>query len=509
LRLRFRGPESKCRHRLLPSNKPTGLSTTPLGEVYRARDTKLGREVAVKVLPDDFASDVKRRARFEREARLLASLNHPGIATLHGIEEVNGTHFLVMEMIEGETLAKRIERGPIPVREAMALFVQIAEALEAAHDRGVLHRDLKPPNVMLTKEGHIKVLDFGLAKSFGDDDEIPSESSQSPTLTKDTALGTILGTASYMSPEQARGKTVDKRTDVWAFGCCLYEALTARKAFEGETVTDTLAAVVKSEPDWAVLPPEMASVLRRCLNKSLRNRRKDIGDVRLDLEETSAIPGHAPPKRHALPWLVAALTAALVIALVVTRPAPEEPKLQKFQVLLPENRLASLFNAPQVSPDGDRLVFVGRDESGTFHLWVRDFDALEPLHVAGTEGASFPFWAPDSERVGFFADGMLRTTDMGGAPPRTLAEVGNFPRGGTWNDDDAILFAAGNDSGILRVSQEGEVDVVTELDATKEEDTHRWPHFLPDGTHFLFTARSLLGEHSVKLASLDSTPRLA
>ena len=258
-----------------------------MGVVYRARDTKLGREVAIKVLPAELAEDSERLSRFEREAKLLAQLNHPGIATLHGFEKVDGTPFLVMELVEGETLAERIARGPIPWDEARALFTQIAEAIEAAHGKGVLHRDLKPANIKITPDGRIKILDFGLAKALQEDD-IHVESSQSPTRTRGTALGAILGTASYMSPEQARGKELDRRTDIWAFGCCLYEALTGRKVFDGETVSDIFVEVLKGEPDWGALPPTapVRGILRRCLEKEPRRRLRDIGDMGLAMAGT-------------------------------------------------------------------------------------------------------------------------------------------------------------------------------------------------------------------------------
>jgi serine/threonine protein kinase len=258
-----------------------------MGEVYRARDTKLGRDVAIKVLPEAFSQDKERLERFEREARLLAQLNHPNIATLHGLEEHEGQQFLIMELVEGETLAERIAKGPLSVKEAISLFTQIADGLEAAHEKGIVHRDLKPANIKITPEGRIKILDFGLAKAFSPEDSVSAATSQSPTLTKGTALGAIMGTASYMSPEQATGRPVDRRTDVWAFGCCLYEALSGKKAFDGETATDAIAAVVKSEPDWAALPSTLPSrlreVLERCLTKERNERLRDAGDAIYEL----------------------------------------------------------------------------------------------------------------------------------------------------------------------------------------------------------------------------------
>ena len=292
-----------------------------MGEVYRARDTKLGREVAIKVLPEALSQDKERLARFEREAKLLASLNHPGIATLYGLEEDAGKPFLVMELVEGETLAEQIARGPISVDEALPLFIQIAEGLEAAHEKGIIHRDLKPANIKITPDNNVKILDFGLAKAFLPEDDVSAETSQSPTLTRGTALGAIMGTASYMSPEQARGKPVDKRTDVWAFGCCLYETLNAKRPFDGENITDILAAVVRAEPELEKLPSDTPAavqrMIRRCLTKDRRQRLRDIGDARIELielpeDETSR---HKTPARSSMSTLgLGALLGASVTA---------------------------------------------------------------------------------------------------------------------------------------------------------------------------------------------------
>ena len=329
-----------------------GKSSTLPAEVYRARDTKLDREVAIKVLPEEFARDGERLARFEREAKLLASLNHPNVATLNGLEEHDGRKFLVMELVEGETLADRIARGPIPIDEAISLFIEIAEGLMAAHEKGIIHRDLKPANIKITPEGRAKILDFGLARlAEADTDPSGEGGSQSPTLTKGTALGAIMGTASYMSPEQARGKTVDKRTDVWAYGCCLYEALTAHKAFEGETITDILAAVVHQEPILervsSQVPADVNRVLRRCFKKDRRQRFYDIADVRLDLEDAQAAPFATTSHLRARTPLVAmalATVAALGVALwSLTRSGPVPLKPATSRV------------APR------RRVFAGRD----------------------------------------------------------------------------------------------------------------------------------------------------
>ncbi len=385
-----------------------------MGEVYRARDTKLGREVAIKVLPEELSRDRERLARFEREAKLLAALNHPAIAHLYGFEEESGTSFLVMELVEGETLADRIARGPIPIDEAIPLFIQIAEGIEAAHDKGIVHRDLKPANIMITPEGKVKILDFGLAKAFADEEREPLQSSLSPTLTKGTALGTILGTASYMSPEQARGKAVDKRTDVWAFGCCVYESVTGKKTFDGETVTDILAAVVKTEPDWAGVPTTLRRLLRRCLAKDPRRRLKDIADARLELEEPEETVVEPTPARRSslLPWILTAASLVAATGLLVSRGAREAERVHRFQVALPEFLRLNRGASPVISPDGERIVFTAIDESGRPTLWLRSFDALEVQKLAGTEGAGFPFWSPDSRRVGFFAESELCIVDL-------------------------------------------------------------------------------------------------
>ena len=330
------------------------LGAGGMGEVYRARDTKLGREVAIKVLPEEFTQHPQKLARFEREARLLAALNHPGIATLYGVEESQGKPFLVMELVEGETLAERIAKGPIPVDEALPLFIQMAEGLEAAHEKGIIHRDLKPANVKITPEGKLKILDFGLVKAFTPEEEVSEAMSQSPTLTKGTALGVILGTASYTSPEQARGKPVDKRTDIWAFGCCLYEALTGKIAFGGDTVTDILAAVVHREPDWGSLPAStpwrLRELLERCLRKASRGRLRDIGDARIQLATADTAPSYEAPasqsRRHvhtALGAVVGAIVASAAVYFLI--PDPPRPTSVHFREPLPD-QVGQKFSPP-------------------------------------------------------------------------------------------------------------------------------------------------------------------
>ena len=355
-----------------------------MGEVYRARDTKLGRDVAIKVLPEEFARDKERLDRFEREARLLAQLNHSNIATLHGLEEHDGQKFIVMELVEGETLAERIARGPIPVDEAIPLFIQIAAGLEAAHEKAIIHRDLKPANIKIGPDGKPKILDFGLAKAFAKEDPTSSQT-ESPTVTRHTEAGVILGTAPYMSPEQARGKGLDKRTDIWAFGCVLYEALTGRVAFLGDTVSDTIAGILKQEPEWRKLPantPSMVrSLLRRCLNKDPGHRVQHIGDARIELEESLLEASVETPgvvgvpraqqrrPRRLLLWGEAAIALLLALfagSLAVRNSRRSTASVARFTLELPDNRTLPGGGGSDVvlSPDGTRIVYVGREEAG-------------------------------------------------------------------------------------------------------------------------------------------------
>jgi serine/threonine protein kinase len=400
-----------------------------MGEVYKAKDQKLGRDVAIKVLPEEFAKDSDRVARFQREAKLLASLNHPNIAAIHGLEESDGTHFLVLELIEGDTLADRIKSGAIPVEEALKLALQIAEALEAAHEKGVIHRDLKPANIKVTPDGKVKVLDFGLAKAFaGERAEV--NLSHSPTLSEAATLqGVILGTAAYMSPEQARGKPVDKRTDIWAFGCVLYEMLTGKAAFQGEDVTEILAAVVKSGVKMDLLPanihPRVREVISRCLQKDQKKRYSGIGDAQYEIEQVLADPSGifvqpvtaTEPRRKLrtmLPWVATALVVGLIIAGVVVwnLRKPEPPRVMRSEYELPEGQrlsgaglLANLqFSGSSlltlaVSPDGTQFVY-----STTKGLYKRSLDELRAKLIAGTEGpAQQPFFSPDGKSVGYFS----------------------------------------------------------------------------------------------------------
>ena len=485
-----------------------------MGEVYLAEDLSLDRKVALKFLPDAFTSDPERMARFEREAKLLASLNHPNIAAIYGLEQADGKRFLVLEYVEGETLQARLNKGALPVEDALGVCRQIAEGLEAAQEKGVVHRDLKPANVMITAEEKVKILDFGLAKALAD--EIRSvESSHSPTITEAmTQPGVVLGTAAYMSPEQAKGKAVDKRADIWAFGCILYECLTGKRVFEGETVTETLAAILRGEPDWQILPTttpiNIQFVLRRCLNKDISRRFRDAADVQIQMEEVPDIGEVTKPVKHnRLAWIWAAIATLLAIALAV--PAfvyfhGQEPgDAMRFYVEIPfaPGRILA------VSPDGRYIAFVA-DKDGQRLLWLHSLAELENRPLQGTDGALYPFWSYNSRFVGFGAEGKLKKIDISGGYPGTLCDLpdGLLFRGGTWSSDDVLLFMGGGSS-LYRIPADGGTPVaVTAVDQSRQETSHRFPSFLPDGQHFLFTVRSLLPEnHGIYVGSLDSGER--
>jgi serine/threonine-protein kinase len=483
-----------------------------MGEVYRARDTRLGRDVAIKVLPDAFARDPERLARFEREAQLLASLSHPNIAVIHGLEVADGVRYLVLEYVPGETLAQRLDAGPLPVEDALAVGRQVAEALEAAHERGVIHRDLKPGNIKVTPEGKVKVLDFGLAKAFATDAAV-SDLSRSPTLTVGaTRNGVILGTAAYMSPEQARGKPVDKRTDIWSFGCVLYEALSGRKAFEGETVSDSIAAVLAREPDWKALPPatpaKVRDLLHHCLVKDAGRRLRDIGDARIEIEDALApapAAAAAPQPRVAAPErraFVAKFIAAVGVLAAVAggtavwlalRPAAAPPRPpSRFALPVPASVTLQWAEYPAVaiSRDGRRVVFDAGTEADS-QLYMRQLDRLEATPIPGTRGAISPFFSPDGQWLGFFSEGKLKKVPLQGGPPVVLADVADN-RGGSWGDDGYVYFASSPTTGLERVpAAGGAVEKLTIPDATKGERTHRWPDVLPGGRGVLITVGKL------------------
>ena len=486
-----------------------------MGVVYRAHDERLDRDVAIKVLPETVAQDADRLARFEREAKLLASLNHQNVATLHGLDEHEGQRFLVMELVEGESLAGVLARGAIPVDDALPIALQITEGLEAAHERGIIHRDLKPANVMVSPEGEVKVLDFGLAKAWHHD-ESDADLTHSPTLTAQmTAAGVLLGTAAYMSPEQARGKAVDKRADVWAFGCVFYEMLAGTRAFAGESATDILATIIKDNPDWDALPvetpPPIRRLLRRCLTKDPHDRIHDIADARIMLQslstddyskdESAASALIRPGWRKWLPWGITAAIAVLFAAVLVRVPRAPVPGTvaRLFVGVEPAEWLGSdrsgrvndqsyrLSNtAMDISPDGRLLVYCAGGEEGS-RLYLRALDEVRGAPIAGTEGGVGPFFSPDGEWIGFWADAALKKVRIDGSPPVTVCDAEWPPYGASWGPSDIIVFGQ-NEGGIQRVSAEGgEPEAITTL--MEDEFRHSHPRVLSDGETMFFTVR--------------------
>ena len=534
------------------------LGAGGMGEVYRARDTRVDRPVALKVLPEEFFEEEDRRARFGREARTLASLNHPGIAVLYSFEEISGRHLLTMELIEGEDLAQRLASGPLPLGESLSYAKQIAEALEAAHEKGVVHRDLKPANVKVTEDGRVKLLDFGLARAFESDPSGSSPSvTHSPTLTaRATAAGMILGTAAYMSPEQARGKPLDKRTDIWAFGCVLYEMLTGKRAFEGETVSDTLAAILKEDPNWAALPEltpgAIRRVLRKCLQRDPRARLHDIADARLDLEELSvagasgSLPfeekqaGPSPTVASAerasrergsknslyFPWAIAAAFAAAAGALALRARAPRETTAAPVHsiVPLPPGTRLSGWASPvlALSRDGRSLAFVAEKDGGVQQLYVHHLDRGETQLVPGSETAEGPVFSPDGQWVLFAVDvspaaagstragatGQLRKFSLSTGLTQEICEVPDYA-GATWADDGSIFFVGQQPDPLWKVSAEGGRPVLAvEKVRTGSKEGPRdlaWPQILPGGRAVLMSDgdASLWGHAAV----LDLTSR--
>jgi len=497
--------------RLGPYEITGAIGAGGMGEVFRARDTKLNRDVAIKVLPAAFADDPERLARFTREAQTLASLNHPNIAAIYGLETVGAsptgsTIALVMELVEGDDLSVHIARGPIPIAEALPIARQIAEALEAAHEQGIVHRDLKPANIKVRTDGTVKVLDFGLAKAMdpaGASSANPNVS-HSPTLThQGTSAGMIIGTAAYMAPEQAKGKTVDKRADIWAFGVVLYEMLTGRRAFKGEDVSETLAAVLMTTLSMDALPPTtppaIVSLIRRCLARDPRNRLRDIGDARLVLVDDAstthtAATGTIAPVASRLPWIIAAGATLALLALAAwtfsSRAVPTESRAIVTTLLPPANGEFAFtipYAMPAISPDGTRVVYGAKDQSGRQQLWLRQLDSPTARALPGTEDAATPFWAPDSRWVGFGQGNKLKKIDVQGGPPVALADLPSALRGGSWNSQGVIVVgvqspgAGAQLSPILRVAASG--GAVVGIEGTNG----RHPWFLPDGRHFLYT----------------------
>jgi len=448
-----------------------------MGEVYQAKDQKLGRNVAIKVLPEEFAKNAERMARFKREALLLASLNHSNIAAIYGLEENDNLHALIMELAEGPTLAERISRGPIQLGDALSIARQIVEALEAAHDKGIIHRDLKPANIKVAPEGNVKVLDFGLAKAL--EGEAPETyTPDSPTLSMAaTKGGIILGTAAYMAPEQARGSGVDRRCDIWSFGVVFFEMLSGKRLFTGETISDTLAAVLRADVDWDLLPKDipasLRALLRRCLTRDRKQRLQAIGEARIAIDEYLSNP----------------VTASEIIS-------AESPVI-RFEVSTPPT--ADLTSVA-ISPDGLYLAFVGLSE-GQQKLWLRPLDQTAARPLAGTEGARNPFWSPDSRSIGFFAEGKLKRIDVAGGLPQVVANA-LHGSGGTWNREGVIVFSPAVGTPLYRVpASGGESFVVTRVDPPLQMQ-HSFPHFLPDGRQILFSSWG--AEFGIYLGSLDS-----
>jgi serine/threonine protein kinase/Tol biopolymer transport system component len=475
-----------------------------MGEVYRARDTKLNRDVAIKVLPQLFADDAERLARFTREAQTLAALNHPNIAGVHGIEESGGVHALVMEFVDGADLSEVMARGPIPIADVLPIARQIADALEAAHDAGIVHRDLKPANIKVRADGAVKVLDFGLAKGGGPGGAHSSDPSHSPTLTAHaTQMGMILGTAAYMAPEQARGRPVDRRADIWAYGVIVYEMLTGRRAFEGEEISDVLASVLRQEIDWTAVPVDTPSavrrLLRRCLEKDPRKRLSAIGDARLELDEHEpAATGQPAAQAPARLSLVARLwpavagivrTAAIAAAFWPRAQSTVTENVRRLSILPPlgEN-LYPDSTAVAISPDGTMVAFVVGNVSQSRQLWVRSLDSMTARRLDDAEGAMMPFWSPDSRRIGFFTGTKLKTIAASGGRAEVLCDTTNG-RGASWNTSNVIIFAPEANGPLYRISASGGTpEPITKLDPERKEFGHRFPSWLPDGDHFLFAA---------------------
>jgi Tol biopolymer transport system component len=493
------------RERLGPYEILERIGAGGMGEVYRARDTRLGRDVAVKVSAQRFSE------RFEREARAIASLNHPNICTLHDV----GPDYLVMELVEGPTLADRIKEGAIPLDETLAIGRQIADALDAAHEKGIVHRDLKPGNVKIKPDGVVKVLDFGLAKTGGTP-AVPDD--KSPTLTMgETEAGMILGTAAYMSPEQAKGKPVDKRADIYAFGVVLYEMVTGKRLHGGESTTEVLASVIKEEPKWERIPAQMQRLLRRCLEKDPQKRLRHIGDVMALVDDVPPAGGGLQEVAKLQPgsrrWLWPAVSGtmaavALVVYFLAVRPGAPPRAASRFQVLLPEKGTLVPSGAFSISPDGRKLIFAVATTDGTRQLWIRSLDSLEahPLPGAEVMNPSPPGWSPDSKYAVYNTGGKLYKVDTAGGPPLALCDI-NGAIGFSWNRDGVILY--GTSRGIMRVSASGGApSPATALDPARQETGHLHPIFLPDGKHFIYLRSSAVEAASsgIYLGSLETDP---
>ena len=500
--------------RLGPYEIAAEIGAGGMGQVFRALDTNLGRDVAIKVLPDAFAHDAERLARFEREARTLASLNHPNIAIIHGLEKTGTVRALVMELVEGPTLADRVAQGPMPLDEALPIASQIAEALAAAHDHGVVHRDLKPANIKLRPDATVKVLDFGLAKAIEPAPGDMSVMSMSPTITTPamTRVGMILGTAAYMSPEQARGKAVDKRADIWAFGAVVYELVTGRRPFDGEDIADTLAKVIQAEPRWDDVPHPVQRLLKKCLEKDPKKRLRDIGDA-WQLLEGPSTPEPLQSRIGLAPWALAILFAVLSVLALWAPWRPPQPAVQslRFQIHPPPESSFAHFvdDSPVVSPDGKRVAFLATGQDGRVRIWIRDFDSLDARRLDGTEEATWPFWSADGLWIAFAQNnnqlsGLMKVPVAGG-PGQALCNCAVIGKG-AWSAEGVVVF--GNSQGMMKVSENGgAVTPLTRTDPSRGELVHNWPSFLPDGRHFVYTryARDA-GAVGLYVGSIDAKP---
>jgi serine/threonine protein kinase len=523
--------------RLGPYEITSPLGSGGMGEVYRARDTRLDRTVAIKILSSSLASSPELKQRFEREARAVSKLNHPHICTLYDIGQQNGTDYLVMEFLEGESLAERLRRGAPPSPEVLKIGIEIADALDKAHRIGIVHRDIKPGNIMLTPNGGAKLLDFGLAKPLNAMASAASSSGSAPSFTAAPTLtspspvsplttqGTILGTVQYMSPEQIEGKEADARTDIFSFGAVLYELATGKRAFQGKSQLKVASAILEDDPPpvSAIQPnigPALNYVISTCLAKDPENRFQSAADVKLQLKwaaqnaELAKASMPVPLWRRLLPWTASALFAistVVVLGILFVRQA-EAPQYSTHAFLLPPDKSSYNFlggsSGPVViSPDGRRIAFAAsKDGTSQSILWVQPLNSGTAQAMSGTEGASFPFWSHDGRFVGFFADGKLKKVDANGGPPQALCDAASG-RGGTWNQDDVVLFARTATEPLMRVSASGGTPVnVTELNTKTGERSHRWPQFLPDGKHFIFYRQNLQSpqDNGVAVGSLDS-----
>jgi serine/threonine protein kinase/Tol biopolymer transport system component len=515
----------KAGMRLGPYEITAPLGSGGMGEVYKARDTRLDRTVAIKVLPSHVAADANLRERFEREARAVAALNHPHICTLHDVGQQDGTDYLVMEYLDGQTLAQRLEKGAPPLDQALEYAIQIADALDKAHRQGIVHRDLKPANIMLTKSG-VKVLDFGLAKlAPAAHVGIAAMTGVATQTSPLTGQGTILGTLQYMAPEQLESKEADARTDIFAFGAVVYEMVTGKRAFEGKTQASLISSIMSFEPAplssiQRMSPAGLDRVVNICLAKDPEDRWQSAHDLARELrwiQEAESGAGRGavrtrkwPPLSQPIAWAAAGLflLTSLALTFVYFRgSAPSRARPVRLQMVAPAN--TAFADSVAVSPDGSWLAFTATDPEGSSSLWIRSLDSLVARALPGTEGARHPFWSPDSRALGFFAGGKLKTTELSAGTPQILAEASLDPRGGTWGLDGTIVFAPAFQGSLLRVAATGgKVSPAIALDSIRKEQTHRWPSFLPDGRHFLYYTSRGGGEEpgEIFVGSLDEQP---